>query len=137
MENINSTFGKFNDLPYERPDTKELKKIFAKHLDSFKKVIIEYEIEKSFDFLIENNLACLERSLDQLVDHMSGKKETALINGLPLQRTGDVVRSLVNINLGLLYLITIKDHKIVSSLCYRLVFCKIIRSVFLFLGLRT
>ena len=33
----NTAFGKFSDLPYQRPDVKQLKKDFAKHLGHFNK----------------------------------------------------------------------------------------------------
>ena len=42
MENLNSTIWKFNELPYKRPDAKELKKSSERHLTHFKKA-------KSFD----------------------------------------------------------------------------------------
>ena len=44
----NVTMGKFNDLPYERPDVKKLKKDFAKHLKHFKKAKTFEEADAAF-----------------------------------------------------------------------------------------
>lgn len=48
MENMKATMGKFNELPYERPDVKGLKKAFADHLKQFQRAKTFAEADAAF-----------------------------------------------------------------------------------------
>ena len=52
MDNLNTTMGKFSELPYTRPDAKALKQSFTKHLNRFKKAKTFDEADVAFlDFM--------------------------------------------------------------------------------------
>ena len=52
MEKTNLTMGKFNELSYQRPDVKELKKNFAKHLKRFQTAATFEDTDAAFlDFM--------------------------------------------------------------------------------------
>ena len=48
MDNLNTTMGKFSELPYTRPDAKALKQSFTKHLNRFKKAKTFEEADVAF-----------------------------------------------------------------------------------------
>ena len=48
MDNLNTTMGKFSELPYTRPDAKALKQSFTKHLNQFKKAKTFEEADVAF-----------------------------------------------------------------------------------------
>ncbi len=76
MEKLNPIMGKFNELPYKRPDAKELKKNFAKHLNRFKSAKTFEEADSAFlDFMgsmeswsTQNTIASIRNTMNMKDD---------------------------------------------------------------------